>query len=125
MSTRVLTLIALSFVLTACASQNVFDASRNGNLPAVKKLIEQDKSLVNAQHEKDITIDQGNRWTPLHYAAAGGHTEMVTYLLAQGADPLASARGGWTPLHAARQADHQDVEKILVDAIKASGRPLP
>ncbi len=39
------------------------------------------------------------RWTPLHYAAAGGHRGVVRLLLNRGADVDAQDYLGWTPLH--------------------------
>ncbi len=37
--------------------------------------------------------------TALHRAAAGGQTEVVTLLLARGAEPNAQGAGGVAPLH--------------------------
>ena len=59
---------------------------------------------------RNATIDV----TPLHSAAAGGHSAIVKLLLEHGADPNASQDGGFTPLHsAAGNGDGESVEALL------------
>ena len=58
-------------------SQTIFEAAEKGDLEAVKKLIEADPSLVQAK------TDAGE--TALFPAAAGGHLEIVRFLLERGA----------------------------------------
>jgi ankyrin repeat protein len=41
---------------------------------------------------------QRSGWTPLHYAASGGHVDLMQRLLAEGALIDARAPGGQTPL---------------------------
>ncbi|MEQ4618860.1 MAG: ankyrin repeat domain-containing protein [Corticimicrobacter sp.] len=54
-------------------------------------------------------------WTPLHYAAAGGHTRIAALLLDQGALPNAPAHDGVTPLMMAMRANSHDAVQLLLD----------
>ena len=41
-----------------------------------------------------------DRWTPLHFACAGGNVNVVKYLLTQyGCDKMCKAKNDLTPLH--------------------------
>lgn len=123
---RLLTSIALIALLLpafGCATYSIWEAARNGNLKTVKKLIEEDPSLINAPHIDAIRHDADNRWTPLHYAVDARNRKVAQYLLEQGADPLATARSGWTPYKAARS--DRRLDRMLREAIIESGRELP
>lgn len=54
-------------------------------------------------------------WTPLHYAAAGGHARIAALLLDQGALPNAPAHDGVTPLMMAMRANSHDTVQLLLD----------
>lgn len=118
-------LLVILGVLTGCAARNIWEASRNGNAQQVRDLLAGDPELVHAVQTDQVPGDHGNKWTPLHYAAAANQKEVVRILLDAGADPLAAARGGWTPIHAARQNENQDVERMLIQKVKESGREMP
>jgi ankyrin repeat protein len=58
-------------------------------------------------------IDQAYQSTPLGLAARWGHSEMVEYLIKQGAD-INKAGASWsTPLAWAKKKGHVDIEEIL------------
>jgi len=53
--------------------------------------------------------------THLHDAASFGHLELVSFLLAHGAEIDAKAKSGKTPLHWAVQMSHRKVTEALLD----------
>jgi ankyrin repeat protein len=55
-------------------------------------------------------------WTPLHYAATGGHLEIMALLLDQNAYIDAASPHGTTPLMMAAQYASADAVKLLLDA---------
>ena len=52
----------------------------------------------------------------MHLAAAEGHTEIVRYLLAAGADPQPTDRWGGTPVTDAETGCHTQIAKLLTQA---------
>lgn len=50
----------------------------------------------------------------MHWAAIGGHTEVVEFLLTLGIDANAQTSSGQTALHAAAEGEKVDVIKALV-----------
>ena len=85
----------------------IHDAAENGDLEKVKALIAADPSLVNAAL-------QGNKATPLFFAAQKGHVEVAGLLLEKGADVNARARNGYTSLHEACAYGQREVVKLLL-----------
>jgi hypothetical protein len=74
-----------------------------GDLDRVKKLRAQGAEL------------NQTGWTALHYAAVKGNTDIVEYLLAEGASPNAPSPNGTTALMMAMSNNHVDVvQKLLV-----------
>ena len=62
--------------------------------------------------------------TPLYVAARAGHADMVTFLLAHGADPTKrgcplTKRLGYLPMDGAVMGKHDKIIEILNDAIKS------
>ena len=53
-------------------------------------------------------------WTPLSYAATGGHDEMVTWLLAEGAEIDAPSANGTTPLMMATREGRFATAELLI-----------
>ena len=76
-----------------------------GDLANVKKLVE--------AYPEIVAVRGGYNRTPLHFAAAYGHKDVVNYLLENGADPTALDEYSETPADAAAQEGHIDIVKIL------------
>ncbi len=74
-------------------AMNIWEASRTGNIEAIKQLIEQDSTKVNARTPMNTT--------PLYYASYNGHTEIAALLLQHNADVNAQDDDKLTPLHIA------------------------
>ena len=74
-------------------------AAIRGDVDAVQQFINQ--GLINQQGT--------DGWTPLHWAAYGGHEEVVRLLLIHGTDPRISNQNGNTTLHCPL------VQKILAE----------
>lgn len=72
------------------------------------------KAELLIKHGADINpIDNEYQSTPLGLAVRWGHTEMVEYLLNQGADNRKSGATWSTPLAWAKKKGHYEIEKIL------------
>jgi ankyrin repeat protein len=65
-------------------------AIRQGNLPAVRAIVEKNPTLA--------TTADGAGFTPLHIAATAGRVDIIEFLLGRGADIEARTPGGQTPL---------------------------
>jgi len=62
-------------------------------------------------------------WTPLHYAATGGHTRVCAFLIGAGADVNAESPNGTTPLMmAAMYGDDRTVKLLLESGAEAYPR---
>ncbi|KAF7201380.1 ankyrin repeat domain-containing protein 66 [Nothobranchius furzeri] len=81
-------------------------AAAAGNIGNVKKLLAQKYN----PNQRDI--DWGDK-TPLHWAAAKGHTEVVRILVEHGARPCLKTEHGWTPVHFAAEAGQLAVLQLL------------
>ena len=81
-----------------------------GNLKGIKRLM-----------EKGDTMDSLKGLTLLHAAAAGGHTDVIQYLIDKGFEVTATTEEyDLTPLHYAALGNHQEAVEILM----AKGTPL-
>ncbi|GBM77458.1 Ankyrin-3 [Araneus ventricosus] len=76
----------------------------------------------------NVNVRSDLRFVPLHYAARGGHAEVVQFLIEKGADINAKGVDGITPLHLALEEGHNTVVDILlqhgadINAALLSGR---
>jgi ankyrin repeat protein len=55
-------------------------------------------------------------WTPLHYAATGGHLRMCAFLIGAGAEINAESPNGTTPLMMAAMYGNSAVVKLLLES---------
>ncbi len=86
------------------------DAAQAGNTARVRELLDQQRDYV-------ALPDQAG-YTPLHYAAYFGHTELARYLLEIGADVAAISMDPLRnqPLHAAAGSGYPEISRLLLDA---------
>jgi ankyrin repeat protein len=96
----------------------IHDAAGRGDLAKVKTLLRDKPALVAGK-------DNNNGWTPLHWAAYGGHKDIAEWLLINNADVNAREKvkdiehsrdyfNGITPLHLAAREGHWDVAELLL-----------
>jgi ankyrin repeat protein len=79
-------------------------AALKGHLPLVQQLI-----------AKDADVNKTG-WTPLHYAASGGHVPVIAYLLDHSAYIDAESPNGTTPLMMAARYGSPEAVKHLIQA---------
>ena len=90
----------------AARAAAIHDAAGKGDLAAVKVAVSAKPATVNERDAKKAT--------PLHYAAAGGHTAVIEFLVARKADVNARKPDGVTPLHVAAAMGRSDAARILL-----------
>ena len=84
------------------------DAIHSNNLPKVREYIESGKVGAN----EDFSYGR----KPLHIAASSGKSEIIKYLVKNGADINAIIPGNLsTPLHRAIKQGHEDAALLLLD----------
>jgi ankyrin repeat protein len=79
-------------------------ASLKGHLSLVKKLVERDADV------------NKTGWTALHYAASGGHLQVIDFLLENSAYIDAESPNGTTPLMMAAMYGSPESVKLLIQA---------
>ncbi len=89
---KAIVLIPFFFFFNLAHAQDIFLASYNGDLETIKKMIKENPDLVNSRNST-------GRF-PLEMAAQTGQTDIVKFLLENGADVNLN-RGGATALHMA------------------------
>ena len=98
------TLLLLLASWSWCAE--IHDAALHGDLAKVKELLAKDPALVNAKGR--------NEKAPLHWAAQGGHLEVVKYLIAKGGAVNEPNIQKETPLVYAAEGGHLKVAELLI-----------
>ena len=94
---------------SANAQPTVMSKSLEGDLEALKKMIDADPSAANS-------VD-GEGYSGLHFAASYGHTECAKLLLASGSQAnLKASSSGVTPLHLAARGGHAALLSQLIEA---------
>ena len=95
----------MEFARSACS------AALAGEADKLRKCLDRNPSAI--YHDG---AGGASGYTPLHYAARGGHAECVTLLLQARASVLARTQGGATPLMRAAYAGHAAVCTLLLRA---------
>jgi ankyrin repeat protein len=100
----------MAAVMSASPEIDVFEASSLGDVERLQELLDGDPTLA--------TAFSSDGFTALHFAAFFGGVQVVSLLLASGADVDAHGRS-WmtgTPLNSAAAGGHADVARALLDA---------
>ena len=121
--------IRTSFTKDECAVE-LLEAARYDDIDIVRAVLSIYPSILirttdadndNAQQQPDDaaatntkTTATSKETTPLHYAAANGHTATVQLLIQCGADPMATNAQHNTPLHWAAANGHDQTVRILL-----------
>ncbi|XP_049452741.1 ankyrin repeat domain-containing protein 66 [Epinephelus fuscoguttatus] len=82
-------------------------AAAAGDFDRVEEILKQNECNPN---QRDIDWSYK---TPLHWAAAKGHTETVRILIEHGARPCLRTEHGWTPAHSAAESGRLAVLRLL------------
>ncbi|SLM48078.1 protein of unknown function [Nitrospira japonica] len=95
----------------------LFESHVNVDAPALNSCwsdTEKAKTRINYRQDKKKCGDISEfDWTPLHFAVASGHDEVVSYLLEARANPNLPSGSGETPLHFAGRHDGVKIVKQL------------
>ena len=91
-------------------SQPIHSACLYGHHSTLRYLIEELKC--------DLMSKNDNGTTPIHYAAAGGKTSMISYLQEKGCNVECLNKYGNTPLHMAAEKGRVENVKMLISTLK-------
>lgn len=100
---------------TRMTAQRLSRLIADGDAPAVRSAVHAQPRLLSASVERDGQAG----WTPLHLAVAAGRADVVSDLVAAGADVTATTEAGRTPLHVALQHSPD-----LVGLLRSLGAPV-
>ena len=100
----VLFVLSLAF---AASAETIVEAAKNGDLQAVKNLLAQDPSNLNATDEA--------KYTPLHWACMRAHWDVAEYLIEKGADLNVAGGDGGTQINWAVHHDNVEIVKLMVE----------
>lgn len=96
----------LVIILNGCATTTIFDASREGDIAAVRKLL---------SDNKNVNITNRGGVTPLMLAARNGHEKIANLLINKGADVNVSDTANYTPLLNAMFSNSINIVKLLIE----------
>jgi ankyrin repeat protein len=101
-------LAALLLLIMGIPAQaaEIHQAVQNGDLAAVKALVEKDNTAV---HSRD-----GDGRTPLHWACRGRNLDIVAYLIEKGADVNARDDNRTAPLHSLAVRNLSEAAALLI-----------
>lgn len=89
-------------------TRKLFKACGKGDVTTVKAILSANKTL-----DLSSMDEEGN--TPMHFAAVGGHADVVKILIEHGANVEVKSRDGFTPMHSVAQGDHSKVLELLIE----------
>jgi ankyrin repeat protein len=86
--------------------RKIYSAVKRGETSTIKDILKRNSRLINAKDNDGLT--------PLHYAVTAGRKELVSLLLARGADVNARDNRGATPLHLAVDRVQREIAHYLI-----------
>ena len=95
------------YLAVAASAETIVEAAKNGDLQAVKNLLAQDPSNLNATDEA--------KYTPLHWACMRAHWDVAEYLIEKGADLNVAGGDGGTQINWAVHHDNVEIVKLMVE----------
>ena len=101
-----------SWASRGCDVWDAINAARQGDIPALRQLLERDPKLAHYSE-------------PVHFAAREGHLEAVQLLLDSGADPDEGGVSGESLITVARDRGHEMVADLLEGVCGRSARTSP
>ena len=102
----ILAALLLLFMGIPIQAAEIHQAVQNGDLAAVKALVEKDDTAVHSR-------DSDGR-TPLHWACRGRSTDIVAYLIEKGADANALDNNQTAPLHSLAVRNLTEAAELLI-----------
>jgi ankyrin repeat protein len=103
-------LLAVFLVLhaaPAASAEQIVDAAKNGDLPAVRDILAEDPSKLNATDEDE--------YTPLHWACMRARWDVARFLIERGAELNAVGGDGGTPINWCVHHDNVDIIDLMVE----------
>jgi ankyrin repeat protein len=100
------TLFVFIHLVIMASGEEIVEAAKRGDLQAVKAILSNDPSKLNALDEE--------KYTPLHWACMRAHWDVAEYLIEQGADLNIQGGDGGTPLQWAAHHDNVDIVRLMV-----------
>lgn len=101
-------------VLIASPKTNVEGRNAQDESPLMMAALKGQQDIVAKLMARDADVNKPG-WTPLHYAASGGHVEIMKKLLEAFAFIDAQSPNGTTPLMMAAMYGSSDAVKLLLD----------
>ncbi|MCP4545186.1 MAG: hypothetical protein GY835_01820 [bacterium] len=93
--------------LSPLIADEIHEAAESADVDRIQALLAGDPELLN--------LADASGYTPLHYAAYGGHVEATRILLEAGANSDSASLSGSVPLHGAAFSGHGEVVRLLLD----------
>ena len=115
-------MLLFGFLLTGCGEpSDLHIAAGSGDLRSVQKHL-MAGAAVNAKdrrgwipsHQDSARKKRSGGWTPLHFAAFGGHKETVQFLIKSNADVGARDQHGTTSLHYVVVGGYTTTAELLI-----------
>lgn len=102
-------------VLAAHAQTQIDPRSERNESPLMLAALRGQEALVQALVARGAEVNKTG-WTPLHYAATGGHVRVIAFLIGAQADIDAGASNGTTPLMMAAMYGNAASVKLLLES---------